>query len=305
MAERPPVMSAVKTEQHVETERHPPLPRTTYSLGVNRVKQRDRVVTAISRRMEPAPRRIWAPRRQESHDMSNPAFATIEAAFLYCRDMDASLSERLETFANVARTLRPEMQEAVDRMVERLRASSAGEAAPKRGESMPPFALPDETGRLISLDSLLVAGPVAVTFHRGHWCPYCRINTRVLSEAQEKIRAEGAQIVAIMPERQQFAAAFKRDAAIHYPVLTDIDNGYALSLNLAIWVGAELEQLMSASGRDLPRYQGNDAWFLPIPATFVLAADGTIKARFIDPDYRKRMTVEDLLAALKTARNQD
>jgi peroxiredoxin len=236
--------------------------------------------------------------------MTNPAFATIEEAFLYCRDMDASLSERLETFANVARALRPEMQEAVDRMVERLKASNAGEAAPKPGEPMPPFILPDETGRLISLESLLATGPVAVTFHRGHWCPYCRINTRALAEAQKTIKAEGAQIVAIMPERQQFAATFKSDARLHYPVLTDIDNGYALSLNLAIWVGAELERLMAASGRDLPRYQGNEAWFLPIPATFVLASDGTIKARFIDPDYRKRMTVEDLLAALKTAQSR-
>jgi peroxiredoxin len=236
--------------------------------------------------------------------MTNPAFATVEQAFHYCRDMDASLSERLETFANVARALKPEMQEAVDRMVERLKASSAGEAAPRPGEAMPSFTLPDDTGRLVGLDSLLAAGPVAVTFHRGHWCPYCRINTRALSEAQHRIETEGAQMVAIMPERQQFAAGFKSDAGLHYPVLTDIDNGYALSLNLAIWVGDELQDLMGASGRDLPRYQGNDAWFLPIPATFVLAGDGTIEARFLDPDYRKRMAVEDLLAALKNARNR-
>jgi peroxiredoxin len=233
--------------------------------------------------------------------MTNSPFATVQEAFLYCRDMDASLSERLETFANVARTLRPEMQEAVDRMVARLKSNSAGEAAPKPGETMPSFILPEETGRLVSLEDLLAAGPVAVTFHRGHWCPYCRINTRVLSEAQAKIRALGAQIVAIMPERQQFAAAFKSDAGLDYPVLSDIDNGYALSLNLAIWVGSELEGLMGSAGRDLPEYQGNDAWFLPIPATFVLAADGTIRARFLDPDYRKRMTVEDLFTALRLA----
>jgi len=233
--------------------------------------------------------------------MRNPAFASIEEAFLYCRDMDASLSERLETFSNVARTLRPAMQEAVDRMVERLRTSNAGDGAPKPGDAMPPFILPDETGRFVSLQELLAVGPVAITFHRGHWCPYCRINTRALSEAQERIREEGAQIVAIMPERQQFAAAFKSDAALLYPVLTDIDNGYALSLNLAIWVGAELQHLMANSGRDLPSYQGNEGWFLPIPATFVLASDGTVTARFIDPDYRKRMTIEDMLAALKSA----
>jgi peroxiredoxin len=233
--------------------------------------------------------------------MTNPPFVTVQEAFLYCRDMDASLSERLETFANVARTLRPEMQEAVDRMVERLKSNSAGEAAPKPGETMPSFILPDESGRLVSLEDLLAAGPVAVTFHRGHWCPYCRINTRALSEAQGRIKAIGAQIVAIMPERQQFATTFKTDAGLDYPVLTDIDNGYALSLNLAIWVGDELERLMAASGRDLPRYQGNEAWFLPIPATFVLDEDGMVRERFIDPDYRRRMAVEDLLSALKQA----
>jgi peroxiredoxin len=58
---------------------------------------------------------------------------------------------------------------------------------------------------------------------------------------------------------------------------------------------------MGSAGRDLPEYQGNEAWFLPIPATFVLAADGTITARFLDPDYRKRMTVEDLFTALRLA----
>jgi peroxiredoxin len=230
------------------------------------------------------------------------AFATVEEAFRYCRDMDASLTERLETFANAARTLRPEMQDAVDRMVERLKVHHAGKAAPKTGELMLSFALPDEAGRLVSLESLLETGPVAIIFHRGHWCPYCRISTRALSEAQAKIKEEGAKIVAIMPDREQFAAAFKSDAGLHYPVLTDIDNGYALSLNLAIWVGAELERLMTAAGRDLPRYQGNEAWFLPIPATFVLARDGTIAARFIDPDYRRRMTVEDMLVALKHAK---
>ena len=156
-------------------------------------------------------------------------------------------------------------------------------------------------GELVSLESLLRVGPVAVTFHRGHWCPYCRINTRALAEAQTKIAAAGAQIVAIMPDRQQFAVSLKHDSKMHYPVLTDMDNGYALSLNLAIWVGAEVQELMAASGRDLPRYQGNDSWMLPLPASFVVDAEGIVRARFIDPDYRKRMAIEDLLQAVRDA----
>ncbi len=83
-----------------------------------------------------------------------------------------------------------------------------------------------------------------------------------------------------------------------------MDNGYALSLNLAIWVGAEVQELMASAGRDLPRYQGNDAWMLPIPASFVVDAEGIVRARFIDPDYRKRMAIEDLLQAVREARIQ-
>ena len=234
-----------------------------------------------------------------------PPITTVQEAFLHCRDMEASLSERLDTFSKLARALHPDMQQAVDRLVERLAASSAGENAPAAGDVMPSFTLPDETGRLVSLEDFLAQGPTVVVFHRGHWCPYCRINTRALAEAEESLRASGAQIVAITPERQQFAAKFKADATLRCPVLTDTDNGYALSLGLAIWVGDELEALMAAAGRNLPLYQGNEAWFLPIPATFVVAEDGTIAARFIDPDYRRRMGVEDLFKALKAVRNSE
>ena len=233
--------------------------------------------------------------------MTIPAFQSVDEAFLYCRDMDASLRERLDIFSAAARRLRPGMQEAVDQMVERLMATEAGAAAPQVGDLMPSFILPNERGELVSLEGLRKVGPVGITFHRGHWCPYCRISTKALAEAQARIAAEGAQIVAIMPERNQFAAALKGEAKARFPVLTDMDNGYALSLDLAIWVGAEVQGLMAASGRDLPFYQGSETWLLPIPATFVVGADGEVKARFVDPDYRKRMAVEDMIAALKSA----
>jgi peroxiredoxin len=50
----------------------------------------------------------------------------------------------------------------------------------------------------------------------------------------------------------------------------------------------------------VPAYQGNAAWMLPIPATFVVGADGVITARDLDPDYRKRMEIDTLRDALRT-----
>jgi len=237
--------------------------------------------------------------------MKHPAFATLNEAFRYCRDMDASLQERLEAFSEATRYLIPGYQEAVDRMVDRLKSFDAGHIAPKPGEKMPAFVMPDERGRLVTLDALIADGPLAMTFHRGHWCPYCRINTRALAEAQERIAADGGRLAAIMPDRQRFAAAFKAEGEVDYPILTDIDNGYALSLNLAVWVGDEMQQILASGGRDVPAYQGNQTWVMPIPATFVISRDGIVTARFIDPDYRNRMTIEELLAALKAALSAD
>src|SRR3954467_11971333 len=223
----------------------------------------------------------------------------LKQAFLQCRDMEGTLSEQLQAYAMAGREIFPAYSEAVDRLVARINENGGGKNAPRPGDAMPPFVLPDERGRLVSLGSLLEKGPVAVMFHRGHWCPYCRLNVHAVVQALDRIHALGGHLVAIMPELQQFTMQFKADAGAPFPVLTDLDNGYALSLNLAIWLDAEIQQLLSYL--DLSEYQGNAGWVLPIPATFVVGRDGLVKARFVDPDFRKRMEIHDLLAALRRA----
>ena len=173
---------------------------------------------------------------------SKPLSELLEEAFVRCRDMDASLAERLQAFADAVKSFGPVFQDSVDDLVARLREHDVGENAPRPGEKMPPFVLPDETGQLVTLEKLLESGPVAVTFHRGYWCPYCRINTRALAEANGQIAAEGGQVAAIMPDQEHFTAALKAESDAPFPILTDIDNGYALSLNLAFWVGAEMQE---------------------------------------------------------------
>lgn len=232
---------------------------------------------------------------------ANSLSDALHEAYVQARDMDASLGERLQAFADAVRRLGPHFQEAVDKLVTRLKDQGVGKTAPKPGEPMPLFVLPDETGHLVSLDALLDKGPVAITFHRGYWCPYCRINTRALAEAQDEIAAQGGQIAAIMPDQQHFTAELKAEHDAPFPILTDIDNGYAMSLNLAFWVGDEMQRLMTGAGWDVSRSQGSNTWLLPIPATFVVGTDGEVKSRFLDPDYRKRVAVEDLIAALKCA----
>jgi peroxiredoxin len=224
---------------------------------------------------------------------------TLDDAFRRVRDLDVSLSEQLRSFAKNTRQERPEFAAAVDRLIDRLRRYGAGDSAPKPGEPMPGFVLPDENGDRVSLDDLLDEGPVAITFHRGHWCPYCRININALAQAQKELAKGEGQIIGIMPDLQKFVAELKKQSDVPFPILSDMDNGYALSLNLTIWVGAELQRILQ-DRVNIPAFQGNSSWMLPIPATFVVGRDGLIRARFIDPDYRNRMTITEMLAAMRS-----
>lgn len=232
--------------------------------------------------------------------MTTPA-TELRKLFVEFRDREAPLNERLAAYAAASRRLRPAYGEAIDRMVQRLNENGSWENAPMVGDQMPPFMLPSESGQLISLHELLERGPTAIMFHRGHWCAYCRLNLHAVARSADAIAAAGGRVAIVMPERQEYAEQFRNEADAPFPVLTDLDNGYAMSLDLAIWLGPDFIQLISNSGRDVAKFQGNDAWIVPIPATFVVGRDGRVVARFIDPDFRNRMELDDLLAAFRRA----
>lgn len=223
----------------------------------------------------------------------------LERSTLKCLSMDAPLSERLQAFADDVAAFSPEFASIVERLVERLRTVGVGKMTPRPGEVMPPFLLPNQDGRLVALENLIDRGPVVVSFHRGQWCPYCRINADALARLQDEIAPTSAQVVAITPNLEEYNLGLKSDIQGTFPILTDLDNGYALQLDLVFRVPDEKREAMSASGWDISPYQGNTSWLLPIPATFVVGRDGIIRARFVDPDYRKRMAIEDILAALR------
>lgn len=217
--------------------------------------------------------------------------------------MEAPLSERLQTFSAFVREHALPFAEAYDELAARLKAVNSGFMAPDVGDVMPGFVLPDFQFKFHSLDRMLERGPVVISFNRGHWCPYCTVELSALKQALKEIAAAGGQVVSIMPDTAEFVGKVAADFEYAFPVLSDEGNGYSLSLNLVIWLGERIRGLDNALELALEKSQGNNAWFVPIPATFVVGADGRITARFVDPDFRKRMEVEDVLTALRRARS--
>lgn len=226
-------------------------------------------------------------------------YAAIARVFDRVRDMDAPLNARLRLLAQAVREGSPQFADAVEALIERLARTGLGASAPEVGEPMPPFLLPDQNGHLTALEDILSLGPVVVSLLRGHWCPYCRLTAGAFARVQERIGP--AHMVAITPETRTYSARLIEGTGIQYRVLTDPDSGYALSMNLAYWVDDRFAGLMRSIGQDLAAYQSKGAWVLPVPATFVIDSRGVIVARHVDPDYRRRMEIDDLVAAFEHA----
>lgn len=213
--------------------------------------------------------------------------------------MEAPLNERLRLFSDALKDADPRYASAYDSLVNRLETARSGNSAPGVGDVMPSFALPDGDGRMHGLDEYLAKGPVVVSFNRGHWCPYCLVELNALKQGLNQLASAGASVVSIMPEVPEYVARVAADMGNAFDVLSDRNNGYALSLDLVIWIGDEVNDLLRSDQIALNVFHQNDAAFLPIPATFVVAQDGRITRCFVDPDFRKRMDIEEMLLALR------
>lgn len=223
---------------------------------------------------------------------------TTTEALIEARALDVPLAEKLAHYADALRALAPAIATAYDRLVARLVAGELATNGPLVGAAMPPFVLSDEAGHLVHSDALFALGTTVLSFNRGHWCPFCRLEISSLAAAADRIAACGGRIVSITPEPAPLLHKLRQDTGAPFMFLSDNDNAYALQLGLAVHLGDEVRALMSKGGLDLARFHGNDHWVVPVPATFVIDPGGTVRARWVDPDFRTRAAVEEVLAAL-------
>ena len=234
-------------------------------------------------------------------DLNSSPRSTTEA-LIRAESQNILLSSRLSAYRKESGYRRPEFAKAYDELVERLNMIDQGLVGPGLGELMPEFNLPDENGQLISLASLLRFGPVVISINRGHWCPYCKLELRSLAAIHGEIAQLGAGVISIMPDGAQFTGDYVAQNDLPFPVLSDIDLGYSLLLGLIFWVGPELQRLYKEAGVELEKYHGNQGYFLPMAAKFIVGCDGRVKARQVNIEFRERMEPQALIATLRRLR---
>ena len=168
----------------------------------------------------------------------------------------------------------------------------------KVGDSAPDFALTDAAGNTVRLSELLEKGPVALAFYRGAWCPYCNLELKALQQMLPEFRAAGATLVAISPQTPDESLSTEEKHNLEFPVLSDGNLEAINGFGLLHPVDDRTKEFYDNAGYDLVKYNGAIGWQLPLPATYVIAPDRSIRFAFVNADYKLRAEPSDVLAAV-------
>jgi peroxiredoxin len=193
----------------------------------------------------------------------------------------------------------PAVRDAMLRADFEIGASGVARRAARAGDRAPGFILTGARGETVCLSQLLRSGPVVLSFYRGGWCPYCNLELRALQTILPRIRALGASLVAISPQTPEASLSTAEKDALQFPVLSDPGCDVAGAFGLAFELPSVLRPVYERFGHRLPSVNGGGDWLLPIPATYVIAADGVIALAFVDADYRNRLEPAEVVAALE------
>ena len=168
------------------------------------------------------------------------------------------------------------------------------------GDRAPEIVLTNASGKTVDVGALLKRGPVIVTFYRGGWCPYCNLELKAFEQVLPEIKAAGASLVAISPEKPDDTLTTAEKNALSFEVLSDVGQKVGRAFGLVYVFTEELKQAYNGFGLDIPAKNGADEWALPIAATYLIGQDGKIIYACTDPDYRDRADPQDVLKLLKT-----
>ncbi|MGH3728020.1 MAG: peroxiredoxin-like family protein [Micromonosporaceae bacterium] len=169
----------------------------------------------------------------------------------------------------------------------------------KVGETFPDFELPDESGKLVSSEPLLAAGPLVVVFYRGIWCDYCNFELEALEEVYPRIRELGAELVGVSPVTMPGLRAAIRRNQLSFRLLGDRGNSYARRFNIVYRLSDELQTVWRSFGMDFTKINGDDSLTLPMPAVYVAGPDHVVRFAEVHPDYWNRAEPEEVVAVLE------
>ncbi len=161
--------------------------------------------------------------------------------------------------------------------------AAAWEVGPAVGAKVPAIQAADLTGAQIRLrDVAGKNGVVLVFFRSAKWCPYCQAQLMALKDAPGPLAERGYKLAAISYDSTEVLSRFTDQRQIPYPLLSD-----AGSATIDAW-----------KLRDTRYKPGSFAWGVPYASIYVIAPNGTLRAKLAEEDYKARPPLTAVLAAI-------
>lgn len=161
------------------------------------------------------------------------------------------------------------------------------------------FKAKDQNGKDVILKDMRKKGPVVLVFYRGNWCPYCNRELKRLQDSLQLITAKGGQLVAITPEGKEGVDSTIAKTGATFSIISDDEMKISSHYGVVFKVDDRTVGRYKNAGIDLLKINNTKEAFLPVPAVYVINEDGAVTFRYFNEDYRKRISVKELLEAIK------
>ena len=166
------------------------------------------------------------------------------------------------------------------------------------GDKAPNFVALDQFEKRVSLTERLSNGPVIIVFYRGQWCPHCNRHMSQIQDSLQMILDAGASVIAITPEKGEKIEKTMKKSGADFSIVYDekhrIMDKYHVTFKLSGWK----RFIYGLGGINVNKASGNKDSALPVPATYIIAKDGTIYTSHFNEDYSERMQVTDMLTSI-------
>ncbi len=167
------------------------------------------------------------------------------------------------------------------------------------GTKAPHFSAITFKNNPFNLEETLKGKPVVLLFYRGQWCPYCNKQMSELQDSIQLIYDLGATVIAITPEKPDEIKRTIEKTQANFPIIYDKNHQIMDLYHVTFLLSKAKNALYKGWGIDINEASGNNDNALPVPATYIIGKDGKIKDAFFDENYKNRMSVKDILKALK------
>ncbi len=163
----------------------------------------------------------------------------------------------------------------------------------------PDFALKDQYGATVTLKELRKKGQTVLLFYRGNWCPYCNRELKAFQDSLGMILTKKAQLIAITPETKEGIDSTVKKTGATFPILYDEGGKMLDAYQVSFKVDDKTVGRYKSFGIDLLKNNNQKEAVLPVPAVYIINTEGTVTYRYFDENYKKRVSVAEILRNIK------